>query len=659
MQIDFSPSFRDKLFYYTLDNTKIPVSPLMIAVSGHRNIDPQSLAPIREKVEQWFLKIGYFWQKKQGFRPGETSCAPILVFDGMATGADTLIAEVLLKIKKERPDLNFQLIATLPMPKNLYINDFTQESELETFNNLCNEADYIIELPLVPENLPQTDEHSEYGLTEEQRMAQYEQLGKALASNSMFLLALWDGDLGVNGVPNAGGTADVVRMKLNGVVSDDVTPIQLETLAKDSGVGVIEPNGVVFQIFAPRVSQPSSKQQAPGNLYYYLPEEDNYQHPAERKIPKGKKIKVNSMFSLKKISEPFNESASLNKDALRNVETWKQSKTESKEWLLGKNPPQDADLQFMTEQYTVLDALAMAYQKSFFLYAFIYILFILAFSLVFYLETYYQPLDRSILSDQKFFRHIYMLDCFYFLFLSILFLLFGYVRWRAFYEKYHRYRALAEILRVQIFWYIAAIPDKSLYHYWSHQIHVMSWLRTAAKSLLFTVGASAKPDFNFVKERWLNDQYKYFTYKFPFYSKADNRIENISWMFLCITVVWFFVRVFVKRDSVVDMFINNKSIYMYKAYLCSVVFMAMTGVIAFACILWNRLKANNSLVKRYKKIAPIYSQVLYAFKKINDSNAPQSEKDLDRKKLLRYLGEYALMENADWFLMARKLELPK
>lgn len=652
MKMEFPSSFREKFFSYTFDETNIPVSPLMLAVTGHRNIEPTASDSIREKAEKWFLRIGRNWQTKQGFRSGETSCAPILVLDGMAVGADTLVAEVVLKIKKEHPDLNFQLIAVLPMPKKLYENDFSQKSELDTFQRLCDAADCVLELPCVCGN------ESDSMLSEEERIAQYEQLGKYLVSNSMFLLALWDGDCGVNGIPKAGGTADVVRMKLNGVVSDSVIPIELESLTSKSGLGVIEPSGVVFHIVTPRESRVMTGSQKAGDLYCYFPDENDYRHPAERKIPKGKHIQYNQIFSLRHISHPFEESAEMNKDALRNYRKWNELKSNSQKWLLGENPPLDAELQFMTEHYTMLDSLALLYQKKFFRYAVVYIAALLLFSLTFYLECYCRPLSQGIFSSKSAFSFINYLDIPYYLVFLMLIVLFWRVAKAALYEKYHRYRALAEILRIQIFWYLAAIPEKSYEHYWGHQINNMNWLRITAKTLLFTIHDNNVPHFDFVKEHWLLDQYKYFTGKTPGYKKTDKRLELYSKFFLVFAFLWFAGRIFVNREAfqLNESCCSNMEIWLY--YI-GVQLIAMSGMFAVCCMLWNRLKANNSLVKRYKKMVPIYSQVLYAFAKINDSDVSECQKDLDRKKLLRYMGEYALMENADWFLMTRKLELPK
>lgn len=653
MKIDFDSSIRDKYFFYHKEDAKVPVCPLVLAVTGHRNIDPQAIEFVRKQTEQWFLKVGRRWQKRQGFRHGETSCAPILVLDGMAIGSDTLVAETILKIKKEHPDLNFQLIATLPMPKEHYERDFTNDFDLSLFNKLCKKSDYVVELPLVPDNLQYMERHTDSFLSEDQRIAQYTQLGKILASNSMFLLALWDGDSGSNGTPKAGGTADVVRMKLNGVFSNNVLPVQLETVSGKLGIGVVEPNGVVFHIVTPRESHPIAGTQKTGDLYCRFPKEDDYRHPSERGISKGKKITYDQIFSSVNVSHPFDESVEMNKDALHHYKNWNKLKSSSQTWLLGDNPPQDSELQFMTEHYTMMDSLALLYQKKFFRYAGVYILVLLLFSLIFYLRCYCQPLIQWA-SCNNIFTCINFdyLDLIYYLVFAVLIILFLRVKAGAFYEKYHRYRALAEILRVQIFWHLAAIPEKSHDHYWGHQINNMNWLRITAKTLLFSIRDNNESHFEFVKEHWLEDQYKYFAGKTPVYKKTDQRLERYSLLFLLFALIWFTVRIFVKRLEVGGCFEPL-------LYNTGVQFLAMSGMFALCYVLWNRLKANNSLVKRYKKIAPIYSQVLYAFSAINQSEASQEEKDEDRKKLLRYMGEYALMENADWFLMTRKLELPK
>ena len=77
-------------------------------------------------------------------------------------------------------------------------------------------------------------------------------------------------------------------------------------------------------------------------------------------------------------------------------------------------------------------------------------------------------------------------------------------------------------------------------------------------------------------------------------------------------------------------------------------------------VLWNRLKSNGSLANRYSKIYPIYVHALRLLSEVDEEESLSEEAKIrSQKHILRQLGEFALGENADWFLISRKLELPR
>jgi hypothetical protein len=163
--------------------------PLMIGVTGHRDLLATEVPVIEQAVERFFLDL----QKR-------FPALPMLVTTPLAEGADRLVARVARR-------LEIPLNILLPMPRELYQKDFEGMSA-ESFEEMLSLGE-IIELPLLP-GLDAARELPEGAA----RDAQYEYLGIYLAAHSHILLALWDGK--PSSAP--GGTAQVVRFHQQNVV---------------------------------------------------------------------------------------------------------------------------------------------------------------------------------------------------------------------------------------------------------------------------------------------------------------------------------------------------------------------------------------------------------------------------------------------------------
>src|SRR5512141_2703183 len=158
--------------------------PLVVAVTGHRDLLPSEIPAIREKVRRFLsdLRDAY---------PGRI----VAVMSPLAEGADRIVAE-------EAITLRMPLHVPLPMPRDLYLKDFTTPGSVAHFDALCAAATEVYELPLVPGNT--------VALISEQgpgRARQYAQAGVFLCAHCHVLLALWDGKVS----DQLGGTSQVVR----------------------------------------------------------------------------------------------------------------------------------------------------------------------------------------------------------------------------------------------------------------------------------------------------------------------------------------------------------------------------------------------------------------------------------------------------------------
>jgi hypothetical protein len=195
--------------------------PLVISVTGHRDLRPEDVPTLEELVRAIVAGAA-----------GERPHSPLVVLSPLAEGADRLVARVAMS-------LGARLIVPLPLPRALYEQDFESDTSRAEFRALIDAAESVFELPIVAGNTPQ-------GIAEpgEQRNRQYAEVGAYVAGHSQVFLALWDGvTYGVADKP--GGTAEVVRFRLEGAPGHD-----------DAAVSSLPGRGTVHHVVTPRKGAP-------------------------------------------------------------------------------------------------------------------------------------------------------------------------------------------------------------------------------------------------------------------------------------------------------------------------------------------------------------------------------------------------------------------
>jgi hypothetical protein len=179
--------------------TELPVDrlPLVIGVTGHRDLRDQDVPRLEREVAAILRGL------RQDYLDGDPQ-APLVVLSALAEGADCLVARVALA-------QGAQLIAPLPMPLAEYRRDFEpglKPGNLAEFDALFSQAIAAPVMPLHGHSL------EEIGADPKMRAEQYRAVGIFIARHCHALLALWDGDAKD---PAAGGTAEVVGFKRDGI----------------------------------------------------------------------------------------------------------------------------------------------------------------------------------------------------------------------------------------------------------------------------------------------------------------------------------------------------------------------------------------------------------------------------------------------------------
>lgn len=113
------------------DAARSYVVPLVVAVTGHRDLKPTEVPAIQARVRTCLIGL-------RNDYPGRL----VAVMSALADGADRLVAQLAL-------ELRMPLTVVLPMPRALYAADFDPDS-LAEFERLCGAAADVFELPLAP-----------------------------------------------------------------------------------------------------------------------------------------------------------------------------------------------------------------------------------------------------------------------------------------------------------------------------------------------------------------------------------------------------------------------------------------------------------------------------------------------------------------------------
>jgi hypothetical protein len=178
---------------------KIPYCfPLVIGTTGHRDLRTEDIPRLERAVADVIEQL------KRDYLSDDTE-TPIIVLSALAEGADQLVASVGLAC-------GATLIAPFPMSPEEYRQDFEpglKPDAVAEFDRLKKQA---IALPITSASTGNSPETA--GNDAAHRVLAYREVGLFIVRHCHVLIALWDGDEGETAV---GGTMEVVNFKRNGI----------------------------------------------------------------------------------------------------------------------------------------------------------------------------------------------------------------------------------------------------------------------------------------------------------------------------------------------------------------------------------------------------------------------------------------------------------
>lgn len=475
-------------------STEGNVLPLVIAVTGHRDLVAAELEPIRARVKSLLLELRENYPSN-----------PLMVVSPLAEGADTLVAEVAI-------ELEIDLVVPLPKPREIYLQDFRSEQSKQQFDSLCSQATQVFELssskPPAPEGIDQAKWDNDYP---------YAQLGTYLCAHCHILLALWDGKPS----SHLGGTAQIVKFHHDNVMLD-ITPSTVAT----QQMLVDDESDLVFHIVCSRDREDFEPHpdHTPLDWSWFSKEE---MEPRSRVLPAQHKL-------------IFQRSTEFGNDAIQfaaQIESEKFS-------LIGEDIetklPEGAKA--IDQLYYTADWLAIHFQRK-----------TLRTLRINHVMAFMMGLMFILYSDMESRRYLLLGFLGFFAVASVAHFLAKRGAWQ---RKYLDYRTLAEGLRVQFYWTVAGVTDESKLKF-THDSYLQSqnpefgWIRNVMRVAGIRSDACPNQDpagVTFTVEEWVGapdkGQLGYFKRRAHERIKRQAITENLGQLSLYISVLAVFAFIF-------------------------------------------------------------------------------------------------------------------
>ena len=202
--------------------------------------------------------------------------------------------------------------------------------------------------------------------------------------------------------------------------------------------------------------------------------------------------------------------------------------------------------------------------------------------------------------------------------------------------KYLDYRALAEGLRVQIFWRLAGISDAAADHYLRKQRSELDWIRRAMRAYDLGPGwdgggaAPAVRPLRLVLDRWVKPQSAYFSQAAQRNDGRYRKIQRCGYGFFAVALVLAFTKPFLSAQNP------------------ALVVVTLVPVVAALSQAWADKLALAPLAKQYGRMSHVFAAADTAL-----TTAIDEGNDARGRALVQELGIEALAENADWVLLHR------
>ncbi|MCK5522441.1 MAG: hypothetical protein KAI83_04830 [Thiomargarita sp.] len=566
--------------------------PLTFGITGHRDPRPEDWDILTASVR----KIFHFLHQHYPH-------TPLKLLSPLAEGADRLVAQVALEEK-------VQLIVPLPMPQDLFEEDFDANSQ-EKFRALLEQASQVFTLPLVSgnteENIANNGHH---------RSQQYALGGAYVARHSHILIALWDGiDLG-----KVAGTAEIVKFKRTGNMKGLAADYQPPTSSLDS-----PDMGTICQVVTSRV-QTKTPAFAVGDIRILLP---NSQDSSDLED-----LLLDELAAIELFNQDIERYTNNPKVQAEN-ESCQKHLIPPKLWQ--NLPNLVPGFQNLLSVYGSANLLAKHFQTR-----------------IKYLSLLVLTMSMAMVGSYGWYTNIdhnrpFTLVIYAILFISVL-LIVSFVKWQRYYYKALDYRVLAEGLRIQIFWHLSGLKNSVSDYYLRKQRQELAWIRSSIRALNVYDWLTNQQTPDVVHNHWV-------LYEKVWFAKNAEKRKHISQYLNWIVKGLFGLGILCMGGLLLDqMFLwlgyNSIPQTWHNLLILLIALFPAAGALLHHYV---ETMAFAEEAKQYRRMAYLFERADEQLKQLQSQ--PQSgETDIRRQeqKVLFELGKEALEENGDWVLLHRK-----
>jgi hypothetical protein len=424
------------------------------------------------------------------------------------------------------------------------------------------------------------------------RAQHYLETGKFVADSSLILIALWDGQEG-----KKGGTADIIKYKRTGDESD---------VAKST----FEYEGSVFVLPCKRnasIDQASALQ------------------------TQDIQLSLETVLKDSTIREALEKIEEINSDA---VKISHEARTRSKSLLIINEEKLDAPQKSILNSYSVLDLLALRFHKRYthtVIWLFIIGLFIVI-SLTIYTNLWTK---ESVL-----------------IIIMILIVLAGiiyfYSRITKDHAKYLYNRTLAEALRIQFYWNIAGISHNVSDYILRIHRKEFTWIEHILSSI-YGINYNCEPltsaTIGSLTTNWVKNQADFFESSIRTMTRKLYKyhiVSNISFIIAFALLLSIF---FLEKFYAID---NNMN---YLQVLIGTLLSIFALIRAFI-----QIKGYDQLLNQYDLMYVLYQKAETKIKQVSSTVLKTDEHHAYLKELFFIIGQEALIENGNWYLILKEKE---
>jgi hypothetical protein len=605
--------------------------PLIVGVTGHIDLTADAQEAVRDTVRTLLA----------GLRSAYPN-TPIKVVTALAQGADQLVAS-------EARALSLPLVAVLPMPLAEYQKTIQSTEARERLLELWEQAELRIELPRVGELSKGNDD-----------AFQYEQAGLVISHVSHVMLALWNGAGAWD--PHApeterkkqqGGTAHVIYLREAGDAESTVPGISPLFPLVHTRLYPVD-RGLTFRIAAPRNETDDCVGEA-GSLWLRYPEK-----PEEEIAATGKDHAKNVRLAIELLLARTKKEASGPVDGAK-VELEKLDKANSLLSAIARNNPgavahseqrmlpdfllanlatqRDAAL-VIRQAYALADVFSRTNQRRVHL-AILYIVLVLLAAVLTY-ELFAHAHTYIDARKMLFFYLIVVLVP-----VAIHWTVIRRLEWQ---NRFQDFRALAEALRVQLFWGLAGISCGVTDFYLRKHQDEMSWIRlslrgAALQGLAMGLGEVHR---ELVTTHWIEDQFHYFSGTDsptePQPGKANLNEKRRQQFDLWASIAYGAGIV----DAIVLLIVLTRGMPVGEGFeTFAIIFMGFAPALAGALSIISEKRAYKDHAHQYSRMGRTFGKALKLISRLELSA------NRDFTMIVRDLGAEALAENGDWLMAHR------